>query len=385
MARIVFLTSLGLLLYTYFGYPLLLALLSLSFRRQATRPSTDFTLSVVICARNEAHGIGNKLEDTLLLNYPSDQLQIIVVSDGSTDETCKIVEGFADRGVELIVLAHQRGKTHAQNVAVRQVRGDIVVFSDATTKYSADALQYLAGVFMDSDVGAVSGRYLYVNPKTHSTTTTGAKAYAGFDNTIRSLQSRVNSITGCCGCIYAVRRALYTDLRDDIISDLVQPLYVLRKGFRVKYEPRAIASENATSSPRQEFSMRARVVARALMGLLSVYELLLPWPHPWYAFQLWSHKLLRFATPLLCSGIFLSSLLLWRSHHIQVFLALEASLLVLALIAALIPRSNRPRILALPLYFMTVNAGMVAGIVQLLRGNRHVIWQPEREKANANS
>lgn len=372
-----------LIAYTYAGYPLLLGVLASLIRRQPAQPSEEKSVTVLICAHNEAAGICEKLLETLALNYPSDKMQILVASDGSTDATDAIVLGFAHRGVELVRIAQQAGKTNAQNVAMLHARGEIVVFSDATTRYHRDALRFLAGNYTDPRVGGVSGCYSYLDPTRISPTGTGARAYSSYDNRIRSLQSQVWSITGCCGCIYSVRRALYTPLRGDIISDLVQPLHVLRQGFRVTHEPRALAWEWATSSPRREFLMRVRVVARALIGLLSVYQMLLPWRAPWTALQIWSHKLLRWAVPLFLAGLLVSSACLLRLPFYRAAFVLQALLYATAALTFVFPLHRHWRPLGLPLYFCTLNAAAVGGLVQLLRGHRYAIWQPEREEMDA--
>ena len=372
-----------LIAYAYVGYPLLLRVLASVIRRRPVEPSEKPMLTLMICAHNEAASIETKLRDTLALHYPPEKLQVLVVSDGSLDETDTIVRSFAHQGVELVRIERQAGKTNAQNVAIKQASGSIVVFSDATARYHPDALRFLAGNYSDPRVGAVSGRYSYFDPLENSPNGAGAHAYSSYDNAIRDLQSQVWSITGCCGCIYSVRRDLYTPLRNDIISDLVQPLHVLRKGFRVLLEPRAIAWEMATSSSRGEFLMRVRVVARALLGLLSVHELLLPWKAPWIALQIWSHKLLRWAVPLFMLGLLLSSACLLRLPFYRVAFALQILLYATAALSFFLPVHRRWRPLSLPLYFCTVNAAALGGLIQLLRGNRYVTWRPAREETDA--
>ncbi|MHB1698765.1 MAG: glycosyltransferase family 2 protein [Acidobacteriaceae bacterium] len=383
MALFVFWLCIALIAYTYVGYPLLLRVLAALIRRPLPEPSEEPTLTLLICAHNEAASIREKILDTLALHYPPGQLQILVASDGSTDETDEIVSSFAGQGVRLVRIPQQAGKTHAQNIAVQQASGDVIVFSDATTRYHPDALRYLAGHYEDPHIGAVSGSYLYLDPSHTSATGVGAKAYASYDNTIRNLQSRVWSISGCCGCIYSVRRALYTPLADDIISDLVQPLHILHQGYRVAFEPRAIASESSTASPRREFSMRVRVMARAVAGLLSVPDLLLPWNSPWIALQLWSHKLLRWMVPLFLAGLFFSSACLLQSPFYGAVFLLQALFYATAILTWLFPLHRHWRPLGLPLYFCTVNLAIVGGLIQLMRGHRYTIWSPERRGVHA--
>lgn len=371
--------------YTYAGYPLLLWIIAKVRRHSLPSPSTAPTITLLICAHNEAKNIRRKLSESLALNYPPRKLQILVASDGSSDETVEIVRSFSNSGVQLVVIPRQGGKTNAQNIAVQQATGEIIVFSDATTQYHPDALQYLAGNFADPLVGAVSGRYCYFDPETTSPTGAGAQAYAGYDNRIRQMQSQIDSITGCCGCIYAVRRSLYTPLASNIISDLVEPLHVLLKGAKVKLEPRAIASESSTTTSRKEFSMRVRVIARALHGISSVRTLLNPWKHPWIALQIFSHKLLRYSVPFFLAGIFLSSLMLVQLPFYRGLFVAQCLLYGAALLAAILPSNRLVKPLRLPLYFCILNAAALAGMLQFIRGQRYVSWKPEREASHAHS
>lgn len=365
--------------YTLAGYPALLWLLAHSSKRKDHAPDDACSMTLIICAHNEAASLEAKLEATLALRYAPERLQIIVASDGSSDATNAITQSFSSRGVELLHIARQMGKTHAQNAAVLIARGEILVFSDATTRYHPDALRFLAGNFADEEVGAVSGQYFYEDSTRTSPNAAGAAAYASYDNSLRNAQSQLGSICGCCGCIYALRRTLYTALEDHLISDLVQPLHIIRQGYRVTFEPRALAWETSSASSKIEFRMRVRVVARAVTGLLSVGRLLLPWHGIWIAMQLWSHKVLRWILPISLLVLFDCSIALRQdSKFYQAVLALQLALYGLALLTLVFPVHRMSRLLGVPLYFCTVNAAAIAGLLQYVRGKRHVVWSPER-------
>ena len=298
VARVAFWLAALLLFYVYAGYPLLLALIGLAVRRQRSEPGYSPSISVLIAAYNEEEAIERKLRQTLALEYPADKIEVLVLSDCSTDRTDEIVSAFPDSRVRLVRMPERRGKTHAQNLGIKQAKGEVVIFSDATAVYHAKALLYLACNYQDASVGAVSGRYQYFDPTEQSATGLGSVAFWNYENMIKKLQSRIRTITGCCGCIYSVRKTAYTELPADIISDLVQPLQAIRKGYRVVFEDRALAYEETTQSTAEEFAMRVRVVTRAMRGLLSVSDLLQPWKFAWTAFQLWSHKVMRWMVPL---------------------------------------------------------------------------------------
>src|SRR2546423_10934580 len=236
----------GLLVYVYIGYPVLLAALGTLIRRR--RPEIGFTpsISVLIAAYNEAAAIGRKIEQTLALEYPASKLEILVVSDGSTDRTDEIVKSMADPRVRLLRVEGRLGKTNAQNEGVKQCRGKVIVFSDATAVYHPKALLYLAAHYADAKVGAVSGRYKYFDPENSSPTGLGSVAFWNYENMIKLLQSRIGTLTGCSGCIYSVRRNNYIPLWRDACSDLVEPLCIVRDGERGAVEDRGLAYRGRT-------------------------------------------------------------------------------------------------------------------------------------------
>jgi len=368
----------GAILYAYAGYPLLLWIISRFKASHRATCAEEPTISVIIAAHNEGSGIRAKLEQTLALDYPRDKTQIIVASDGSTDGTDAIVREFADRGVELVEVSNRLGKTNAQNIAVRRARNSILIFSDATTLYDSQALRHLAAAYCGPRVGAVSGRYDYCDPAEASPTASGSTTFWSLENWIKGMQSRISTISGCCGCIYSVRRDLYTELRPEIISDLVQPLHVLLQRHRVVFEERARAWEVATSCTSEEFRMRVRVATRGMKGLLSVASLLQPWRHPWISFQLWSHKIVRWCIPFFLLCFLVGSVLMAANRFSLILLGLQLSFYAFALASALLPWIRHSRLLSLPLYFCTINSAFLLGFLSVIRGHQYAIWQPTR-------
>ncbi|HEY6349369.1 MAG TPA: glycosyltransferase family 2 protein [Candidatus Angelobacter sp.] len=368
------------LFYVYVGYPVLLCLIASLFRPRKPEPGYTPDISILIAACNEEANIRQKLEQTLKLDYPPDKVEVLVLSDGSQDATDEIVTSFADPRVRLVRIPERRGKTNAQNEGVKQARGEILVFSDATTIYHSQALKYLAANYQDPSVGAASGRYQYFDRSENSPTGLGTIAFWNYENTIKTKQSRISTLTGCCGCIYSVRKSAYTALAPEVISDLVQPLRVIQKGYRVVFEDRALAYEETTESTAEEFAMRVRVITRGMRGLLSVPELLKPWKYPWIAFQLFSHKILRWTVPLLLLLLLAGNLALMSQPYFRALLVLQFGFYALALLQGLVPIHRRWKPLGIPLYFCTLNAAAMLGAIDLLRGKKHVIWQPVRNK-----
>jgi|SRR5450432_28878 len=380
IAQIVMAVAAFLLLYVYAGYPLLLALIGLFVRGKRPEQGHYPLLSVLIAAYNEEDAIAEKLNQTLALEYPKDKLEVLVLSDCSSDKTDEIVKSYPDSRVRLVRMAERRGKTSAQNFGIREARGEVVVFSDATAIYHPKALAYLATNYQDPKVGAVSGRYKYFDPEDESPTGLGSSAFWNYENLIKMMQSKIQTITGCCGCIYSVRKVAYTDLPDDIISDLVQPLQVIRKGYKVLFEGRALAYEETTKSTKEEFSMRVRVVTRAMRGLLSVSDVLKPWKFAWPAFQLWSHKVLRWMVPLFLVAIFVSNLFLLDSPVFRTLMAAQLAFYAAALLNMVLPLHRAWKPMGIPLFFCTLNAAALFSMIELSRGKKYVTWQTVRAR-----
>jgi len=379
-AKIVFWLAALLLFYVYAGYPLLLAAIGLFVRRRRPEPGYFPRLSVLIAAYNEEEAIARKIEQTLALEYPADKLEVLVLSDCSTDRTDEIVNTFPDKRVRLIRMAERRGKTYAQNQGIKEATGEVIVFSDATAVYQSKALLYMACNYQDASVGAVSGRYQYFDTTNESATGLGSMAFWNYENLIKKMQSRIRTITGCCGCIYSVRKVAYTDLPADIISDLVQPLQAIKKGYRVVFEDRALAYEETTQSTSEEFAMRVRVVTRAMRGLLSVPDLLQPWKFAWTAFQLWSHKIMRWMVPLFLIVLLAANLALLEIPFYRAILALQLFFYVAAILNMLLPLHRQWKPLGIPLFFCTLNAAALVSMVEICRGRKYVTWQTVRAR-----
>ena len=374
-----FWSALALIAFAYFGYFLVLLVLSRLVHNPVRREPIEPRVTFLITAYNEEREIAAKLEQTLALDYPPDKLEIIVASDGSSDRTDEIVRGFADRGVKLVRVEGRVGKTETQNQALLQARGAIVIFSDATARYAGASIRKIVANFADPQVGAVSGRYEYHNP-TGATIGLGGMLFAKFDNTIRSMQTSVWTITGCSGCIYAVRRDLYAPLPADIISDLCEPLKVLEHGYRVVFEPDAVAYEETTTRTREEFGMRVRVIVRGMRGLLYMKSLFNPIRYPLVAFQLLAHKVLRWSVPVLLLVVLCASAAL--TGRAMIYFALLILQSVFYAIAVLGFFAERRRLsigpLAIPLYFVTINLAAAVAMFRLWKGHKAVTWETVR-------
>ncbi len=380
LAALIFWICVGLLVYIYLGYPLLCWLLGNLLRRGVRqRISSDDALprvSIVTAAHNEAGSIAATLENKLALDYPADRLEIVVVSDGSTDETDAIVGRFADRGVRLLRQEPRAGKTSALNFAVPQTTGDLVAFADANSIWDPDALRRLVAPFADPEIGYVTGRMLYLAPD-GSLSGEGCTAYMRYENTLRTWETRIGSIVGVDGGIDAVRRELYEPMRPDQLPDFVLPLSVRAQGYRVVYAPEAVLHEATLASAADEFSMRVRVTLRAWHALRDKALLLNPFRYGLFAWQLFSHKLLRYLGPFLQIGAFAANLFLLTSGPLWTlaFLA-QVGFYVCAWVGHLSHGRTRSWLVMFPYYLSLINTASLVAFVSFVRGKKQVVWNP---------
>lgn len=286
--------------YAYAGYPLLLALRTARRKSPPRRhsPCNLPPLSLLIPVRDEADSIGAKLENSLRLDYPRDRYEVVVVSDGSTDQTDSIASSFLDRGVKLIRLESPRGKPAAINRALPLLSGELVVFTDATAIFEAGALLRLAEAFADPGVGAASGE-LILREEAEGEGEVRIDFYWRLEKFIRKSESRISSCAGATGAIYAVRRTLVRPLPEDsLLDDLLIPLEVLRNGYRVVFVEQARAWETRSTGIKNEFRRKVRTLAGNYQAFRRQPWSLFPGRSP-IAFFLISHKLLRLFSPLL--------------------------------------------------------------------------------------
>jgi cellulose synthase/poly-beta-1,6-N-acetylglucosamine synthase-like glycosyltransferase len=352
--------------YTYFGYPILLGLTSNLFSQRVSKKPIYPYISLIIAAHNEEKDIAHKLEGSLNLDYPKDKCEIIVVSDGSVDKTNDIVKSFQDKGVRLLVLSERRGKTAAQNKAAKIAKGDVLIFSDATTVFQKETIKQMVSNFADAKVGGVGAELVYVN-KNKTAAGEGTGLYWKCEKYLRKKESDISSLIGVSGCAYAIRKDLYEDIDTSLISDFVVAQMIYSKGRRVVFEPGAIVYEETNSEIKDEFKMRVRVATRSLYGLWYMRRLLNPFKYGMYAIQLISHKLLRYLMPLFLTLLFLTNIvILDRGFGYQVVLLAQ----ILFYLSTLIHGITK--------YFCIMQIALLMALVNFLRGEKNVLWKPQR-------
>jgi cellulose synthase/poly-beta-1,6-N-acetylglucosamine synthase-like glycosyltransferase len=380
-AQIIFWGAVAALFYVYVGYPLLVYLVSRAFPKTVERAPFEPIVTILITAYNEEKAIRQKLENTLAIDYPKEKLEILVASDGSTDRTDGLVKEFAARGVRLFRQEGRVGKTITQNNAVEQAGGEIILFSDATTDYRPDVLREILPNFSDGSVGCVAGKLIYVDDSA-SNVGKGAQKYWNYETFLKQAESRACSLIGASGCLYAVRKSAYRPMYAEACSDFLICTLIFEQGLRSVYEPRAVCLEDTNRQTGKEMKMRVRVISQTFTDLWRNRRMMNPFRSGFYAVELVSHKLLRYAVPLFLFLIFVSNAVLAAYSLVfqLVFLA-QLGFYLLALTGFVFEKMGaKIGVFAIPHYFVLANLASVFGFYKFLRGERYATWEPIREK-----
>jgi cellulose synthase/poly-beta-1,6-N-acetylglucosamine synthase-like glycosyltransferase len=381
VATWVFWLSVGCLVYTYVGFPLLVAAVGSLRRRGVRAAAVTPRASLIIAAYNEEAIIADRLENALALDYPADRLQILVAADGCTDATPAIVDRYRGRGVGLLSLPRQ-GKIRALNAAVARASGDILVFSDANTMCEPQALRALARNFADPAVGGVAGHTTYRVEDAGESSARGERLYWDYDPWPTRLESRTGSIVSAHGGLYAIRRTLFRPVADSAVTDdFAISTEVVEQGYRLVFEPDARATEFAVPETGREFQRRVRLMTRGLRGVVLRRRLLNPLRFGFYAVVLASHKVVRRLAPIPLVALAASGASLAPSHAFYLAAAAaQAGFYALAALGYLLRRTSpgRAKFVYVPFYYCMANAACAVAIVQVLRGSRIELWQPQR-------
>jgi glycosyltransferase involved in cell wall biosynthesis len=362
-------------IYPYFGYPALLWGLGtiLGARRQPAPAAADLpTVSMIIPVHNEAARLERKVANTAALRYPADRLEVLFISDGSTDQTVPLLHALAGPGMHVLELPGRGGKAQALNAGLARARHEVLVFSDASIELEPDSLQALVRPFADPRIGIVSGED--VLPESG-----GEALYGRYELLLRRLESRLGSIVGASGSFYAQRRSLCQPFTEGMAPDFLSVLRTVEQGHRAISEPHAVGRMSSVKDPRQEFSRKVRTLIRGMTTLFAYAHLLNPLRDAAFAFTLFSHKLMRWAAPFFLLGMLIASIALVRTPFYAVALAGQVCFYLGAL-ASLGEwfRFHRSLPGKVSLYFSSVNAAILTAWVQYARGVRQELWTPSR-------
>ncbi len=383
MSAYILIISTVILVYIYLGYPAILCLAARLFSLRHTfdnRYAPSVTL--VISAYNEEKEIEAKIENALLLDYPPEKLTIMVVSDCSTDRTDEMVLKFQDKGVLLIRPGSRRGKTSGLNLAFMQITSDVVVFSDANAIYDRSAVRNLVRHFVDEQIGYVVGNARYQEAE-KTAAGTSENTYWNIETKMKEWESAFSSVVGGDGALYAIRRHLYEPLQETDINDFVNPLQIVAKGYRGLFDPEAWCSEKPAGQFKKEFSRKVRIANRSLNGLMRVAETCNPLKSWRFAWQIISHKLLRWLSPFILCLNFMAAVAMDYEETLSPYalglVVLYGLLALLALAGWWQDKSGAcGTIFYMPYYFSLMNIASAIGVLLRLKGEVITTWETAR-------
>ncbi len=378
MLEVICITAIVLTAYTYVGYAVVLKLLP----SRLVRRDDSFQPPVTVCLsayKGEAEIIG-KIENTLAADYPADKLSMIVVADGSDDQTADLVVSFGDPRVRCIRQVPRQGKTAAQKKAVATAETDILIFTDLTTRLEPASVRTIVASLADPSVGLVSSKDVWVEPD-GTPTTSGQGAYVRYEMWLRHRESIVNSIVSASGCFYAVRKEFFEPIPDHLIDDTVIPLTVVERGSRCIHDNTARSLVPMIPNPGREFPRRARMTLGGINALFYKKQLLNPFRFGLYAVQLWSHKLLRWLVPFFMIAAFAANLALAQQRPDSVWSYLmmaQFAFYAVAVIGWLVPQQALPTPIRLVYFFVSSNFALLYAWWQWLTNRQQTTWQESR-------
>lgn len=378
---IVFWCCLFFIVYTYFGYPLLLFLWSRLFPRPINkkRPDSWPLVSVIIAAKNEERTIGPRLKNLLRCRYPADRLQIIVVSDGSTDGTADVVQSVIDSlpEKEVKVVLHELdqsvGKPSAINEGLLKVKGDFIVFTDSRQRFEEDAISQLISNFSDPSVGCVSGELFFVEHE-NSTVAREMGLYWKIEKLVRKMESTIGSVAGATGSIYAIRRELFQPMKPELLlDDVFTPMQIVLNGYRCVFDPVARAYDIPSTDDTQEWLRKVRTLAGCWQLLTILPRLANPMKNPiWFRF--FSHKIFRLLVPLALFLLFVASFFPQGGFYKLAILG-QVVLYLMACVGWLIPKTRNNKVINLAFFFVMLNGAALSGFYFWAAGKCQGVWK----------
>ena len=377
IAEAVFWLALLILFTVYFGYPLGLALAAAVFgKRTAVISKTDFypEVALVISVYNEEQVLEEKIKNSLAQDYPQDKYKVIVVSDGSSDGTDRIVSEFDNQRLRLFRVAERKGKTHGLNLVMAELEEEIVVFSDANSLFKADAIKNLVRPFADEVVGGVCGELKYRVDRGSGALSEGL--YWRYETWIKRSEGKLSKVIVFNGSIYAMRRKLHQPMNVEAANDFQHPVQILLQGYQNRYEANAVAYEERKENDRAEFGRHVRITLRGWKGLSSYLDIINPFKVGFTGFHFFLRKPLRWLSPFLLLILMVTNILLLTSQYYQVLFALQVLLYLLALPGYLFNRKGIKTILNPVYYFCLTNYALLVAFIYFILNQSSATWTP---------
>ena len=380
-------TSIGTIIYTYAGYPALLFIFSRfsgMLRSKSTFAEPELPpVTIIIPAYNEGHIVPEKVKNTYELDYPKDKLHIIWVTDGTTDNTYKLLSGF--QGLSVLHTKERKGKMHAMTRGLKAATTSMVIFTDANSMLNREAVTEVVRMFSDPETGCVTGEKRIVFTAKQKAAGAGEGLYWHYESWIKNLESATGSVIGAAGELFALRRELYEEVSNDtILDDFTISIMILLKGYRIKYASKARGTESASASVKEELKRKIRIATGDIQVLVRKPGLMNPFKYGMNTWKYISHKVLRWTlVPLAFPVALISNLFLLGSSHasdmyfLLFFLQIVFYLLVISG-ALLRNRKTNQRMLFAPYYLFIMNYAMMAGLIRFISGRYSVTWQKVR-------
>lgn len=376
--EVIFLLSLFGVTYSYFIYPIIILILP----KHNLLPSNDLDsknlpfITLIVTAYNEEDNIKEKINNTLETTYPTEQREIIIASDGSTDKTNQYVNEFSAQGIRLVEVQERKGKENAQLSAIKQAKGSIIVFSDVATRIDKNALQLIAHSFQNEKVGAISSEDRFISDEGEIA---GEGAYVKYEMWLRNLECSANSLVGLSGSFFAARKEVCEDWSINVPSDFNTALNCVSKGFIAISNPKLLGYYPNIKDESKEYPRKLRTVIRGIAALFSTPKVLNPFKFGLFSFQVFSHKLMRWAVPWFMVSLFITSIMIWQ-QHILFALVFIAQLVFYGIgLIGLISKDLRSNTLVkLPFFFIQVNMALFHASILYLMGKRITKWEPSK-------
>jgi cellulose synthase/poly-beta-1,6-N-acetylglucosamine synthase-like glycosyltransferase len=372
----IFWLSLAFLVYTLAGYQALLWVISKFRRRSHLREEVCPSVSVIVVAHNEAGTIGEKILNTLSLEYPKEKLEVLVGSDGSTDGTAEIIRSFANQGVRLVERKERLGKHHIQMLALDESRGEIVAFTDASIRVEPPVLRKMVAHFADPGVGCVCSVDQIFEPRKGWK---GEHFYVSGEMGLRLLETKVGSLVSLSGALFAVRRKVCKGWHPDMSSDFFLALHAVEQGYRAVIDPECRARLGMVKSQKAELTRKVRTIVHGLVVFFAHLHLLNFFRYGIFSWQLASHKLFRWLLPLGFAAALISNALLWKAGvFYQVFLILQLVGYLAGLLSTVGGALGRMAVFKLAGFIVMGNVATVIAWWKFSRGDKLAVWQPSQ-------
>jgi cellulose synthase/poly-beta-1,6-N-acetylglucosamine synthase-like glycosyltransferase len=376
--EIIFWLFIFLILYCYFGYPLILLILGILFGKKPEKKEIFPLVSLLIPVYNEEKVIQKKIENSLELDYPKDKLEIIVASE-SNDRTNEIVKSYEDKGVKLFAYSGREGKQYTIYRTIPHCKGEIIVLTDANGIFEKDALKKLVRNFADKRIGCVSGLLKYINPSKGSVGETEG-VYWKYETFIKKLESNLFSLLGANGSIYAIKKELYKPISPYRGDDFDLPIRVILQGYGVIFEPEAVSKEEVYSTALANFKRKVVIAGWHFRGALILLKESIKKFKPVLFFELISHKILRWLTGYFLIFIFLVNLFLLKNPFYLLLFILQLIFYSLAFLGYLTEKKGKVpnKLVNLIYYFCLVNLAAIIGVARGILGKQKPIWEKVR-------